>query len=153
VELDVVRLKALLDRWRERGDPESDQDYRHLTLASIEESLLNEPPSVLLEGPSARIRTERRRVGAADLEPLYLYESYRFWSGNDSLVARSYSHSPETVCFLCRFAGPEIALLETKDFPSELFREAVSYLRALGKVRFEHERPGGREPIPAHVVP
>ena len=153
MELDVDRLKALLDRWRERGGPDSDQTYRQLTLAAIETSLENEPPSILLDGPPASIRTERRRFGDADLEPLYLYESYRFWSGDESLLARSYSYAPEEVCFLCRFAGRDLALLETEDLRSELLREAVSYLRELGEVLFEYERPSGRESIPTDCVP
>ncbi|MEZ4332419.1 MAG: hypothetical protein R3F35_11730 [Myxococcota bacterium] len=153
MELDVVHLNALLKRWRERGGPYLDEDYRQLSLASIETSLQDEPPSVLLAGAPSKIRTERRRFGAADLKPLYLYENYRFWTGDESLFARSYSHAPETVCFLCRLADREVALLELEDFRSGLFREAISYLRELGKSTFEYERPSGREPIPADLVP
>ena len=152
MELNVDRLKALLDRWRERGGRDSDQDYRQLTLAAIETSLENEPPSILLDGPSVSIRTERRRFGAADLKPFYLYETYRFWSGDESLLARSYPHAPEIVCFLCRIAGRELKLLEIEDFRSELFRDAVSYLRELGKVQIEYERPSGRELIPTDIM-
>ncbi|MBK7952009.1 MAG: hypothetical protein IPK00_25460 [Deltaproteobacteria bacterium] len=153
VELDVDRLRALLDRWRERGRPDSDKDYRQLALAAIEASLENEPPSVVLDGPPANIRAERRRFGAPDLEPLYFYETYRFWSGDDSLLARSYPHAPEAVCFLCRLSGRELALLQAEDFRSELFRDAVLYLRELGKIQIEYEGPSGREPIPVGIVP
>lgn len=150
--LDVERLSALLNRWRERGGPESDHDLRQLTLAFIETSIEDQPPSMLLDGPPTSIGAERRRFGAAELEPHHLYETYRFWSGDQALLARSYSHAPDEVCFLCRFTVQEIALLETEDFRSELFREAVSYLRQLGKVQIAYERPSGREPIPLDLV-
>ena len=141
MEIDDPQLQALIEKWRRRGGPERDPTYRELTLASLEVFLENEPPSIVLEGPPTNIRVERRRFGGSDLEPLYIYESYRFSGGAESYLARSFYHESESACFLCRFVGTEIDLLERNDFRSDVLSEAIRYLGALGKARLEYETP------------
>ena len=151
--MDIPRFRALIEKWRRRGGPEGDPTHRELTLASVEVFLENEPPSIVLEGPPTNIHVERRRFGGTDLEPLYIYESYRFSDGAESYLARSFYHESESACFLCRFIGAEIGLLERDDFRSDVLSEAIRYLGALGKARLEYETPNGREPVPMEIVP
>lgn len=142
-----------MEKWRRRGGPERDPTGRELTLSSIEVFLEDEEPSIVLEGPPTILQVERRRFGGPDLEPLYICESYRFSGAAESYLARSFCHESESACFLCRFVGAEIRLLERDDFRSDVLSEAIRYLGALGKARLEYETPNGREPVPLEIVP
>ena len=73
--------------------------------------------------------------------PGYRHDLFEFEAGGFLLVARSYLSSPGEAHFLRKEIGGELLPLEMRDVESDSFREAVSHLRALGKIELTYLSP------------
>lgn len=67
----------------------------------------------------------------------YEYVIYRFFEGDDVLVARSYNCEPRAVHFLRRESGSNHFCLTLSDTTTPLFLSAVSHLQAIGMSTIE----------------
>jgi hypothetical protein len=65
----------------------------------------------------------------------YEYDIFRFYEGDEVLVARSYSMDPSDAHFLRREFGPDHFGLTPRDTTTPLFLSAVSYLREIGMLQ------------------
>ena len=68
----------------------------------------------------------------------YEYDLYEFEAPGLKYVARSYVSEPHEAHFLRKEVGGQTASLKTRDIQSALFRDAVAYLRGLGKVKVSY---------------
>ncbi len=68
----------------------------------------------------------------------YEYDLYEFETSGLKYLARSYTSEPGEAHFLRKEVGGQTAPLTTHDVQSALFRDAVAYLRGLGKSRVRY---------------
>lgn len=73
----------------------------------------------------------------------YEYDIYTFIEGDVRLIARAYVDTPDDAAFLRMEVGPTVHRLIEEDLRAGLGREAVAYLRGLGKRRIRY-LPGSR---------
>ncbi len=76
----------------------------------------------------AERRTEDAGPGFA-----YVYDLFEFDAGDVRYVARSYVEEPNEAHFLRKEVSGEALLIDESDTRSDLFVEAVRYLRGKGK--------------------
>lgn len=82
------------------------------------------------------------------LENEYRYEIYRFSQGGTTLVARSYSDQPQAAHLLRIETPGKTTGLTVEDLSTPLCREAVSYLRDIGKQEIKWLNVRGYEALP-----
>lgn len=77
----------------------------------------------------------------------YEYDDYLFSDGSLSILARSYSDSPEEVSFRAVLEEEKRRMIEKKDMQSPLFEEAVNHLKGEGKSDIQILTEGGYERV------
>lgn len=83
-----------------------------------------------------------------DEEYPYYYEGhiYEFSDGTTTFTARSYLDEPEFAYFICKAVRGRQRSVVKKDFYTELFRNAVEYLKREGKRNFRYLTHQNRKP-------
>ena len=78
-----------------------------------------------------------------NLDWCYEYELYRFSDGPRTVVARSFTDAADEAHLLRWEQGDAQLLLAPRDLSEPLVRDALEYLRGLGKVKLRYLGAGG----------